>query len=336
MGVSAWASESVAARFSGTLALSRRAALASLVLANTLFAGTYVAGKIVLRSLTPVELNAARFTLAALILLPVLLHGWRRIPRDRRTLLALVQAVLLGFVLNKTFEYFGLALSTASDVALLIATESVFTVLLSWTILRERVSRAGVVALMLGLAGAYLIVERGVVPSLGGALDASRVAGDLLVVLSLLVEAAYTVTGKSALSSVPPLLFVSASIVGSLLVWIPAGAASVVHSGWPHLSLAGWLALLYMAVIATAAGYALWFRGLTALDVSAAAPTLFIQPLLGAALAVVLLHDAVTWATLLGAALIGLSLLCIVRASAGASATAAATAATVVASEPVP
>ncbi len=327
MGVSATASRDAPARAVGAPPLSRRAALVALVLGNTLWAGTYVAGKIALRSFTPVELNAARFSLAALILSPVLVRGWRQLPRDRRTLFALGQAVLFGFVLNKAFEYFGLALSTASDVALLIATESVFTALLSWTFLRERVTRTGVAALALGLAGAYLIVERGFVPTFGGGFGASRVVGDLLVVISLLCEAAYTVRGKTALASVPPLLFVSASIAGSLLVWIPAGAVDVARVGWPHVPLSGWLALLYMAAIATVAGYFLWFRALTSIDVSAAAPALFIQPLLGAGLAVLLLGDAVTWATLLGAALIGLSLLCLLRGGSRPP---------VVVSEPVP
>jgi drug/metabolite transporter (DMT)-like permease len=313
-------------------ALSRASALATLVLANTLWAGTYVAGKIALRYLTPVELNAARFSLATLMLAPILLRGWRQLPRDRRTLLALGQAVLLGFVLNKAFEYFGLALSTASDVALLIATESVFTALLSWTLLRERVTRTGIVALLLGLAGAYLIIERGFAPNLGTGGGAGRIVGDLLVVLSLLNEAAYTVTGKSALTSVPPLLFVGLSIAGSLLVWLPAGAANVARSGWPSLPPSGWLALLYMAAVATVAGYWLWFRALTTLDASAAAPTLFIQPLLGAALAVVILRDAVTWATVLGAALIGLSLLCIMQGARRPPALSSP----VVVSEPVP
>jgi drug/metabolite transporter (DMT)-like permease len=295
-------------------ALTRSGALLTLVLANALWAGTYSAGKIALRDLSPVELNAVRFSLATLMLLPVLVRGWRHIPKDRSSLLKLGQLVLLGFVLNKAFEYFGLALSTASDVALLIATESIFTALLSWTILRERVTRTGVAALVVGLTGAYLIVERGFLPNLGTA-GSTRVVGDLLVVFSLLMESGYTVSGKATLGTLPPLLLTSVSIAGSLFVWLPAGAMAVAQRGWPHVSPVGWLAVLYMAAIATVTGYWLWFRGLTRLDASVAAPTLFIQPLLGAALAIWLLHDVLTWATLLGGALIGVSLLLVVRGS---------------------
>src|SRR5262249_26977739 len=131
---------------------------------------------------------------------------------------------------------------------------------------------------------------------------------------SLILEAAYTIRGKAALTrlSLPPLLLTSATLAGSLLVWVPAGAVAVWHSGVPSLSLAGWLSVLYMAVGSSVVGYWLWFRGLGVLDASAAAPTLFVQPLVGAALGIWLLHDSVTWATLLGGGLISISLLLVI------------------------
>lgn len=75
----------------------------------------------------------------------------------------------------------------------------------------------------------------------------------------------------------------------------------------------GWLAVIYMAVFATVGGYWLWFRSLSVVDASTAAPTLFIQPLLGAALGIWLLGDVVTWATWAGGGLIIVSLLLVIR-----------------------
>lgn len=292
----------------GFAAGSRRAAFGSLVLANVLWAGTYAIGKLALAEIPPIELNTVRFAVASVVLLPVLIHYRKQIPRDRRTLFLLLQLTLLGFVLNKALEYIGLSLSTASDVALLIATESIFTGLLSWVFLRERATRAGVTALGLGLVGVYLIVERGLTPNLGSG-NSTRVLGDVLTVLSLLLEAGYTVRGKTTLTALPPLLFIALTISGSLIFWLPAGAIAVAHSGLPHVSLGGWLSVFYLAAITTVVSYWLWFRGLSRLDASAAAPILFIQPLLGAALAIVILHDTLILATVLGAGFIVASLL---------------------------
>jgi drug/metabolite transporter (DMT)-like permease len=306
--------------------LSRGAAFAALALANALWAGTYAAGKIALGEVSPVMLNAFRFTLAALLLSPVLVHERTRIRailRSRSALLTLGLLVLLGWVLNKLLEYVGLALSTASDVALLISTESLFTAALSWTLLRERVTRLGVAALAVGMLGAYLIVARGLVPTLSasdGVNNAARILGDLLVMLALFVEALYTIRGKTVLSRWPPLFFTALTIAGSLVFWLPAGALAVAQSGWPRLTLAAWLSIGYMAVFSTVVAYWLWFRGLTVFEGSAAAPLLFIQPLLGTLLALWLLGERLTWATVAGGALILLSMILVLRGGAGAAA----------------
>jgi drug/metabolite transporter (DMT)-like permease len=295
---------------------SNRAALLLFVLANLLWAGTYVTGKIALQQLSPLELNALRFPMAAVVLSPVLIRGWRQIPRDRSSLLLLGQIALMGWVLNKALEYTGLALSTASDVALLIATESLFTAALSWLVLRERITRATVVALTIGLVGAYLIVERGFAPHLGVAAtgNGERIIGDLLVIGSLILESAYTIGGKRALTRLrlSPLLLTSTTIAASMLVWVPTGAVAFLHRGLPPLSPLTWMCIIYMAVGSSVVAYWLWFRGLGMADASAAAPMLFVQPLVGAALGILLLHDTLSYATLAGGVLIGLSLLLVV------------------------
>jgi drug/metabolite transporter (DMT)-like permease len=305
--------------------LSRGAAFAALAMANVLWAGTYVAGKVALYQISPVMLNAIRFALAALLLSPVLIHERARILpilRSRRDLLTLGLLILLGWVVNKLLEYIGLTLSTASDVALLISTESLFTAALSWFVLRERVTRLGVAALGLGMLGAYLVVARGLIPTFGasdGVNNTARIVGDLLVMLALFVEASYTIRGKTVLNRWPPLFFTALTITGSLLFWLPAGAVAVAQSGWPRLSPVGWLGVGYMAAVSTVVAYWLWFRGLTVFEGSAAAPLLFIQPLLGALFAVWLLDDRLTWATVAGGALILLSMMLVLRGGAGSA-----------------
>src|SRR5581483_150519 len=205
---------------------SRAEAIALLIVANALWAGTYAAGKIALSGLSFIELNSLRFTLTTLLLIPVLWSGRRILRRElskRSSLRALARLVLLGFVLNKAFEYAGLSLSTAVDVALLIATESIFTAVLSWLVLGEAVTAAGITALIVGFAGVYLVVARGLVPDLAGSAGISRIAGDLLVIFALMFEAGYTVSGKASLERLPPLLLTGFSVAGSLVVWIPAG-----------------------------------------------------------------------------------------------------------------
>ncbi|HEX9067596.1 MAG TPA: DMT family transporter, partial [Ktedonobacterales bacterium] len=175
-------------------------------------------------------------------------------------------------------------------------------------------TRAGVAALAFGTLGAYLIVARGLVPDLSGPAGPQRIVGDLLVILSLAFEAGYSIRGKGVLDRWPPLFTVSLTLTASLIIWIPAGVISVWHGGLPSLSLPGWAGVLYMALFATVLGYWLWFRGLSRLGGAEAAPLLFLQPLVGTVIAVLLLHEQLTWATILGGLLILGSLLMVVRA----------------------
>ncbi len=284
-----------------------------LIIANVLWAASYVAAKYVLRDTSITIMLALRMGIASLVLLPFLLLKRKELNLTRKTIPQLALIVLAGFVLNKLLEYAGLALTTASDVALLIASESLFTAILSWLLLREPFKHRTGFALLLGMFGVYLIVERSLIPNIPNGGGVWRIGGDLLVVLALLVEAFYTVRGKALLVKHPPLLITAASIVGSMLFWIPAAGWDIAVSGWHPLGLAAWIGLGWMAIMATVLAYLAWFKGLARVDGSAAASTLFIQPLLGTILAIVLLHDVLTPMTIIGGGFIMLSVYLISR-----------------------
>jgi drug/metabolite transporter (DMT)-like permease len=284
-----------------------------LIVANVLWAGSYVAAKFALRDTSVTMMLALRMGISALILLPFLLARRRELRLTHATLLQLALLVLVGFVINKLLEFGGLALTTASDVALLIASESIFTAALSWIVLRERFKALTGAALLFGFAGVYLIIERSLVPNLPSGAGAARIFGDLLVVLALLSEAFYTVRGKAMLVKHPPLLITAASIVGSVVFWAPAAGWETLTTGWHPIGVLAWIGIGWLALMSTVVAYLCWFKGLAKVDGSAAAATLFIQPLLGTLLAIVLLHDQLTLLTIIGGLLIVASVYLISR-----------------------
>jgi drug/metabolite transporter (DMT)-like permease len=275
-----------------------------LILANVLWAGSYVAAKLALLDFSVNMLNALRMIIAALVLLPLLLAWRKNLRLTRRDLWQLALLALIGFVVNKMLEYGGLALTTASDVALLIASESIFTAILSWIFLRERFRLATGLALLLGLFGVYLIIERSLIPNIPAGGGAWRVVGDLLVVFALTFEAFFTVRGKSLLIKHSPLLVTAAAIVGSTVFWIPMAGYELITRGWHPVSWQSWLGLIWLALMSTSVAYLAWFKGLEYIEGSRAATTLFIQPLLGATLAIILLGDQILPTTIIGGILI--------------------------------
>lgn len=292
-------------RVTGTSSSSRHiGSWLLLILANILWASSYSAAKFVLRDTSVIMMNSLRMILSALILLPILIAGRKQMHLTRHDLPQLALLALIGFVINKMLEFGGLSLTTASDVALLISGESIFTAAFSWLLLRERVRPLTVCALVAGFAGVYLIIERSLLPTLPNGGGVWRMVGDLLVVLALAFEALYTVRGKALLIKHSPLLITAAAIVGSTVFWIPLAGWNILVQGWHPLSLTAWLGIGWLAIGVTVIAYLSWFQGLTTIEGSVAASTLFIQPLLGTLLAVILLHDQLTPLTLVGGALI--------------------------------
>src|SRR6184192_2063547 len=271
-----------------------------LITANTLWAASYVAAKLALQDTSVNVMLALRMGISALLLLPFLIAGRSQLHLTRQLIPQLLALALIGFVINKLLEFGGLALTTASDVALLITSESIFTAVLSWLLLRERFKPMTGFALLLGMVGVYLIVERSLIPNIPSGGGALRILGDVLVILGLICEAFYTVRGKSLLVKHPPLLITSAAIVGSALVWIPLAGGEVIYSGWHPLSVTAWLCLGWLALMSTVVAYLAWFKGLEKIDGSAAASTLFVQPLLGTILAIMLLNDQILPTTIIG------------------------------------
>ena len=275
-----------------------------LILANMLWACSYVAAKVALRDISVNMMNALRMIIAALVLLPLLIAMRKELNLTRRDLPQLALLAITGFVVNKILEFGGLALTTASDVALLISSESIFTAALSWLVLRERFKPLAGAALLLGLLGVYLIIERSLVPNIPAGGGTLRILGDLMVVLALILESFYTVRGKALLVKHSPLLITAAAIVGSTIFWVPLAGGEILYNGWHPLSLTAWLGVGWLAIMSTVIAYLAWFKGLARVDGSAAASTLFVQPLLGTLLAIVLLHDQLLPTTIIGGVMI--------------------------------
>lgn len=278
-----------------------------LIGANVLWATSYVAGKIALAHTSVMLMLALRMCISGIVLLPFVFWKRQDLHLTRRDLPQLAFLSLIGFVFNKIFEFGGLSLTTASDVALLITGESIFTTALSYIFLHERLRARSVVALFMGLIGVYLIIERSVIPVIPAGGGVWRMLGDVLVIGALSIEALYTIRGKFLLAKHSPLLITSASIVGSMVFWLPVAGFEFVQTSWRMPDWQAWVSILWLAVVCTVLAYLGWFQGLVRVNASAAASTLFIQPLLGPILGILLLGETLSLYTVLGGILIVMS-----------------------------
>ena len=281
---------------------SRRSALLVAAVSNLLWAGSYVAGKEALDEISFPTLNFLRFALAGAIYAPIVWRGRAGLPRDRLGIAMLAGIAGLGFVANKGLEFAGLSLTTATDTALLITTESVVTLLLAVLVLRERLHAITAVALAVAAAGVYVLVEGGVVAPHVPA--GSQAGGDLLVVASLVLESGATICSAALLRRGHALVVTGAAVLLSLCVWAPAAGAVAARDGLPHLTAGAWAGVAYLAVVTTCVAYGGWLWALQWLPAQDVTPLLLLQPLAGTLIAIAVRGERPTAATAAGGALV--------------------------------
>lgn len=273
-----------------------------LLVSNLVFATGYSVSRIVLEDVGPATLAMARLTIGSLILVP---WAWRgiaaaKLSREDHWRLALTGVV--GFTLAFALGNWGLAHSTASNAALLITVEPASLILLSPLLLGERLSRREGLGAALAILGAAVIVVNGI-PGVTQAL-VPHWQGDLVLILSGVAYTAYSLIARPVLLRHPALVVTAYSLLWGAAAMLPLAVlewASGGPPGWTPRAVAG---TLYLGVVMTALGYAVWNWCLERVETPRVAIFLNIQPLGGTLLGVWWLGERLTAFTVAGGVLI--------------------------------
>jgi drug/metabolite transporter (DMT)-like permease len=254
---------------------------------------SFVATKAALREVSPITLIFMRFAIGALLLLAIV----RKLPpRD-----ALPQLALMGFLgvfVHQLLQANALTMTTATHTGWLIGVTPIWSAVLSAIVFRERFGFWKVVGLAGGFAGALLVITRGEFDSRVLALPSTR--GDLLILISTINWAVYSVIGHATIKRLGPRVATSGAMLIGVIMLAPLFVA---RAGWreiPHLTPIGWLAVLFLAVGCSALGYLFWYGALEHIEVSRVASLLYLEPLITFATAIALLHETISATAVIG------------------------------------
>ena len=274
-------------------------AVAALLVTVSIWGTTFVITKVALRDVPPFTLTLLRFLLACLILLPL---AWLEHRRAGGPLAwgPLVLAGLVGGFLYFALQNIGLVYTTASKASLILASIPALVSLLSALLLRERVGLrrwAGVVASVVGVA-IVVLADRTATWHGGGPI------GDFLILATAISWAVYTVLAKGLERRATPAVFSAATVGFGALFLLPGAGYELLTRPPAAPTLAGWLSIAYLGLIASTLPFLLWNYALTQIDASEAAVYTNLVPLVAVVSAVLLLQEAVVPAQLLGGLLI--------------------------------
>jgi drug/metabolite transporter (DMT)-like permease len=270
-----------------------------LLVVNVVYATSPVVTRVVLDDVPPITLALLRLVLGAAVLIPL---GRRTAAAPAGQGARVFWMGALGFAAAFALSHWGIARSSATNAALLIVVEPLTLVVLGPLLLGERLTPREAAGAAVAVIGAALVVLNGVP---GVTLDVlPRWRGDILLMLSGVAYAAYSLLGRTVLTDTNAAGITARSIVWGAVVMAPLAALEWGAGARPSATGSAVLGTLYLALIITAGAYFVWNWALARVEAARAAPFLTVQPVVGALLGAIVLGEPVTRFTAIGGALV--------------------------------
>jgi drug/metabolite transporter (DMT)-like permease len=263
--------------------------LAYLCLAGSMaLVGSYVALSKVLVIVFPVLLLAwLRFGIASLAM-----AGWVRrragesvLSQHDRRLLFLES--FFGNFLFTVCMLFGVSMSTALAAGVIMAALPAAVALLSWWLLRERITPRVAAGIACAVGGIALVSlnRHGAVAGSGSLL------GNLLLLGAVFCEALYVVIGKKLAANLSPKRISALINLWGLALVTPFGLWQAWRFDFSAVGLPTWWLLLFYALAASMITVWLWMTGLKQVPASSAGVFTVLLPVSAAAVGVLVLAE---------------------------------------------
>jgi drug/metabolite transporter (DMT)-like permease len=265
-----------------------------LTLPPMLWAGNALVGRMAVGVVSPMLLNALRWMLAALVLLPL---GWRVLRpgstlwRRWRRFLALG---LLGVGCYNALQYWALETSPPINVTLIASSMPVWMLAVGALFHGEHPRRAQVVGAVLSLAGVLVVLSRGDWATL---MQVRLAAGDLIMVLAVILWAFYSwMLARPSDRSAAEwhwAEFLLAQVVFGLL-WTTLAVGGEYLAGRSQLQWSPWVLVLlaYITLGPSIIAFRCWGLGVSLAGPTVAAFFNNLTPLFAAVLSAAVLGEA--------------------------------------------
>lgn len=272
----------------------------SLILCNIVWACDYPFYNLVLgRYISPMAMVSASLVIAALwSLTPLLWEKSEKIdPTDR---LKIFGAAMLMGVARKLCMMFGLANTSPIDGSIISTSTPLIVLFLSAIVGVERLSKTKTIGLLLGMVGAIAII----VSSNHGSHESSSVEGNLLILTSACVSAAYMVWFKRLVGKYRITTLLRWIYCASAIVMLPIGAHDIWSTDFAVMDTKIILASLFVLIVPTYIPNLLLNYSLRVVAPTVTSIYAYIQPVVAIALAVAMGLDRPHLDTLLFAVII--------------------------------
>lgn len=194
---------------------------------------------------------------------------------------------LFGVAINQLFFFEGLNLTTPINAAIVMTTNPILVMLLSFIIVKEAISFRKILGITLGFVGAStLILSDGAID-----LSSNNSTGNLFVFINATSYGFYLVIVKPLLNKYHPLTVLFYVFAFGLLFVLPFGYDDLTIVKWGTIPVNIYLEIIFVVVCTTFIAYLLNSSALKTLTASTVSIYIYLQPILASLFAIFLGAD---------------------------------------------
>lgn len=256
--------------------MDRRArAHLALFVVNAIYGINYVVAK----GLMPQVIGASGFILLRVVgavALFWLLRAWRPERVAWSDAGRLFLCALFGVALNQLMFFHGLMRTSPINASIIMVATPILVLVLSGVLIGERITRTKLLGVLLGAAGALLLI--GLKPK-GGATGATML-GDAFILINAISYGLYLVLVKPLMRKYTAVTVMAWCFLIGLVIVLPFGLGEFADLTWSSLSTPVILAMAFVVVMVTFVAYLLNTWALGVVSPTLVGTYVYLQPVL--------------------------------------------------------
>ena len=262
---------------------------AALVISMLFFASNHVLGRLIPGEVPPIGLSLWRWVLASLIMLPFTWKGLiHNAPLIRAHWKLFLQLTISLVLLGNTTVYIALNYTTAINAGIVAMAQPAATILLTWVIFQETVSRRQTIGAIIAGVGVTIVILRGDLQALS---EIRFNIGDVWMVVSILGFTTYAIYLRKVPKGLPPLVLLNIIQILGIVVLLPFYLWETAYVLPMQLNPITVISVLWAGIIVAIGALLLWNIGNQALGANKASAFIYLRLLMITVLAMIILDE---------------------------------------------
>ncbi|TYP76201.1 DMT family transporter [Aquimarina intermedia] len=244
----------------------------ALLSVNVIYGANYLIAKgLMPNKIGPSALVFIRIAVAGFLFF--ILKSFQRERVDRRDIGKLALCGLLGVATNQFFSMNGLSLTSPVDAAIIVTAIPIFTVIISYFLLKEALTAPRILGVLLGASGAILLIYLG-----NSALGSGSLIGNIFVGINALAFAFYLVLVKPLMLKYKPITVIGWTFSFGFLYMFPFCIQDLLATDFNSFEISNWISLSYVVIGPTFLAYLLNMFALQFVKPAVSGSYIYVQP----------------------------------------------------------